>query len=141
MAHELQKMIDGCASKLIVPMGQHVTGTLHLKSNMELHVETEERVRAGIMITGTPGHKLENIRLQDIDISFPGGGTAEEAQIQVPEDETRYPEQFFFGTLPSWGAYIRHARNVEFHNVNLQTRKPDEREKFVFEDVEDFCER
>ena len=72
-------------------------------SNIRAHVETDDRQRSGIMITGVPGRRVEDIRLRDVYISFPGGGTAEEAQIQVAEDEARYPEQFFFGTLPSWG--------------------------------------
>lgn len=27
-----------------------------------------------------------------------------------------------FGVLPAWGEYIRHARNVEFKNVELRFR-------------------
>ena len=59
----------------------------------------------------------------------------------VPEDETRYPEQRFFGVLPSWGAYVRHAKNVTFKNVQLSTRAPDARERIVLVDVEGFVER
>lgn len=43
--------------------------------------------------------------------------------------------------LPSWGAYIRHARNIEFNNVEMQTRAPDKRKKIVLDDVEGFVER
>ena len=101
----------------------------------------KEKAKAGpIMITGIPGHCIENVVLENIDISFPGHGTEEEAKRLVPEDIARYPEQFFFGVLPSWGAYIRHARNVEFKNVNLTTRSPDQREKIVLVDVEGFVE-
>ena len=101
----------------------------------------KEKAKAGpIMITGIPGHCIENVVLENIDISFPGHGTEEEAKRVVPEDIARYPEQFFFGVLPSWGAYIRHARNVEFKNVNLTTRSPDQREKIVLVDVEGFVE-
>jgi hypothetical protein len=100
-----------------------------------------QKSRSGpIMITGIPGHYIEDVVLENITISYPGGGTVEDAAMVVAEDETRYPEQFFFGVLPSWGAYIRHARNVEFKNVNLSTRNPDKREKIVLEDVEGFME-
>jgi hypothetical protein len=78
--------------------------------------------------------------LENIKISYPGGGTREDAQREVAEDIARYPEQFFFGALPAWGAYIRHARNVEFRNVVLETRSPDERKKIVLDDVQGFSE-
>lgn len=109
-------------------------------SNIHAEVCSEDRTRWGIMISGTPGHPVEDVLLEHIEISFPGGGTTEEAQITVPEDEARYPEQFFFGTLPAWGAYVRHARGICFRNVRLRTRAPDQRKKIVREDVEGFAE-
>ncbi|MCM2375061.1 sialate O-acetylesterase [Aporhodopirellula aestuarii] len=100
-----------------------------------------EKAKAGpIMITGIPGHYVENVLLENIKISFPGQGTEEEANHEVPEDIARYPEQFFFGVLPAWGAYIRHARNVQFKNVELTSRAPDAREKIVLDDVINFEE-
>jgi hypothetical protein len=92
------------------------------------------------MITGIPGHCVEDVVLENIEISYPGGGTQDDAQRAVPEDIDRYPEQFFFGVLPAWGAYIRHARNVEFRNVTLKTRSSDERKGIVLDDVEGFLE-
>jgi hypothetical protein len=66
--------------------------------------------------------------------------TQDDANRAVPEDIARYPEQFFFGILAAWGAYIRHARNVGFRNVVLETRSPDERKKIVLVDVQGFSE-
>jgi len=101
-----------------------------------------EKARSGpIMITGIPGHYVEDVVLQNVKISYPGGGTAEDAKRIVPEDIARYPEQFFFGVLPAWGAYIRHARNIKFENVEMQTRAPDQRKKIVLDDVEGFVEQ
>ena len=48
-----------------------------------------------------------------------GGGTDEDAEQIVTEDIARYPEQYFFGTQPSCGVYIRHARNIEFVDDDL----------------------
>ena len=77
-----------------------------------------EKASAGpIMITGIPGHYVEDVVLENIRISYPGYGSEEEAKRVVPEDEDRYPEQYFFGVLPAWGAYIRHAKDIEFKNV------------------------
>ena len=100
-----------------------------------------ELAKHGIMITGIPGHAVEDVVLENIKITSPGGGTEKDAKLIVPEDIARYPERHFFGTLPAWGAYIRHARNVVFKNVDLQIRTPDKREKIVLEDVEGFVER
>ncbi len=105
-------------------------------------ITDKEKSKAGpIMITGIPGHYVENVSLQNVKISFPGHGTTEDAKRTVPEDVDRYPEQYFFGVLPSWGAYIRHAKNIEFVNVELKARTPDARKKICLEDVEGFVER
>ena len=102
-------------------------------------VTGDDKSRSGpIMITGIPGHCVEDVVLENIKISYPGGGTKEDAERVVPEDVTRYPEQFFFGVLPAWGAYIRHARNIEFVDVELKTRMTDARQKIYMEDVEGF---
>ena len=99
----------------------------------------KEKAKAGpIMITGIPGYFVEDVVLEDVKISYQGYGSEEEAKNIVPEDEERYPEQYFFGVLPAWGAYIRHARNVEFKNVELTLRDSDARQKIVLDDVESF---
>lgn len=105
-------------------------------------ITDKEKAKAGpIMITGIPGHHVENVKLQNVSISFPGHGTLEDAERSVAEDVDRYPEQYFFGVLPAWGAYIRHASNVEFINVKLNTRSPDARNRITIDDVEGFVER
>lgn len=91
-----------------------------------------------IMITGIPDHYVEDVVLENVEISYPGGGTKEYAKNEVPEDILKYPEQFFFGVLPAWGAYIRHAKNIQFKNVKMTKRSDDEREMIVLDDVEGF---
>lgn len=110
-----------------------------LKKSDSDQVTDKQKAKAGpIMIAGIPGHYVEQVLLENIEISFPGQGSAEDGKRTVPEDIARYPEQFFFGVLPAWGAYIRHARNIEFRNVKLTTRNQDERKAIVSEDVEGF---
>ena len=114
----------------------------NIKPNDATEITDKEKSKVGpIMITGIPGHYVENVRLENVSISFPGQGTAEDAGHTVPEDAERYPEQFFFGVLPSWGAYVRHAKNVEFINVKLESRAADARKRIVLDDVEGFVER
>ena len=103
---------------------------------------SKEIAKAGpIMIAGIPEHVVEDVVLENITVSYPGNGTEEDSKREVPEDVTRYPEQFFFGVLPAWGAYIRHAKNVEFINVKMETRASDARERLYLEDAEGFVER
>ncbi|EMI16862.1 glycoside hydrolase family 28 [Rhodopirellula maiorica SM1] len=113
----------------------------NLKVDTNPGVTDSEKSKAGaIMITGIPGHAIENVVLENIKISYPGHGTEEDAKRVVAEDIDRYPEQFFFGVLPAWGAYIRHAKNVEFKNVELTFRGDDARQQIVLDDVEGFVE-
>jgi len=108
-------------------------------SEVVARVSGEDKSRSGpIMITGIPGHYVEDVVLENITISFPGGGTEEDSKNVIAEDIDRYPEQFFFGVLPAWGAYIRHAKDIRFHNVKLSKRDSDKREMIVLDDVERF---
>lgn len=109
--------------------------------NIKAHVVSDVKKRCGIMISGVPGHNVENVLLENINISYPGGGTIQDAKREVPEDIARYPEQFFFGVLPSWGAYIRHAKNIQFKNVTMTERSADAREKIVLVDVDNFMNK
>ena len=117
-------------------------GYKNLKVEKGTEITEREKSKAGpIMITGIPGHHIENVTLENVKISFPGHGTSADAERVIAEDEERYPEQFFFGVLPSWGAYIRHARNIEFINVELDARNADVRKRLYLEDVEGFVDR
>lgn len=113
---------------------------LKLDDTPEL-TDKQKAMGGPIMITGIPGYLVEDVVLENFEISHPGLGTEADANREVPEDIAGYPEQFFFGPLPAWGAYIRHARNIEFKNVTMTTRAPDAREKFVLDDVEGFEQR
>ncbi|SNR31411.1 Polygalacturonase [Lutibacter agarilyticus] len=89
---------------------------------------------AGILITGTPNHKIGSLQLKNIDIQLPGGGLFTDV-VEVPEDETRYPEFSFFGVLPAYGMYARHIETLETTNVNFKVLGKDEREEIILEDV------
>ncbi len=91
----------------------------------------------GILITGIPGHYIENVTIENLDLSFSGHGDLDVAHLVVPEDEARYPEQSFFGPLNSYGLYLRHAKNVRLRNIKLSLRGPDSRPALYLEDVID----
>jgi polygalacturonase len=92
----------------------------------------------GMLINGVPGHPVEALTFDNIQIELPGGGTAEDAKVQLPEKETAYPENRMFGTrLPAYGIYARHVRGVKLKNVRTTPLKPDARPATVWIDVED----
>jgi len=104
-------------------------------SNIRATVSGHEEAQAGVMITGIPGYYVEDITLNDITITFPGGGTKKDAQRIVPEDIKRYPEQSFFGILPSYGAYIRHTKNLVMNNWTIKYAEHEERPAIFLLDV------
>ncbi len=92
--------------------------------------------RIGAIVAGIPGHPIEDLKLSDIVMVHPGGGTKEDAQRQVPEKEKDYPEPNMFGTTPAHGFFIRHARGVEMNGIKIEHAGEDLRPGFVVEDVD-----
>ena len=90
----------------------------------------------GCAIAGLPGHEVENVTLDNIRMSFAGGGPAADAFHNVPEKADGYPEFSMFGKLPGYGFYCRHVKNLRFHNVRTGCSGPEERPALVGEDVE-----
>jgi polygalacturonase len=92
----------------------------------------------GILINGVPGFPVQALTLENIRLALPGGGTAEDAKVQLPEKEKAYPEFDVFGkTMPAYGIYARHVRGIKFQNVRTSLIKPDARPATVLIDVED----
>jgi polygalacturonase len=91
--------------------------------------------RLGSIISGIPGHRVEDVVLSDIHIFHQGGGAKETASIAVPEKENGYPEPNMFGAMPSHGFFIRHARNIEMRNIEIRAMKDDFRPPFFLDDV------
>ena len=93
-------------------------------------------------ITGIPGHYVENVTLENIEISYPGRASKGMAYVplsrlnQVPEKIKDYPEYSMFGELPSWGFYVRHVKGIKMKNIVLKLDNIDFRPAFVFDDVD-----
>ena len=92
--------------------------------------------RQATLITGIPGHAIEDIRLSNILVEHRGGGTKEDAAIQPAEQEKEYPDPNRFGPLPAHGFYIRHVKGIEIKDVEIRPMKPDMRPGFVLDDVQ-----
>lgn len=92
-------------------------------------------------ITGLPGHPVQNVRIENVTISYPGRGNDGLAVLplwrlqDVPEAADHYPEFSMFGELPAWGFYVRHVEGLQMKNVTVIARDPDYRPAYVFDDV------
>ena len=89
----------------------------------------------GCIISGDPGHDIKDVRLSNIRIYYKGGGTEEQAERVVPGLEQSYPEPSRFGTLPSYGFFIRHVDGIQLDNVEVSFMKKDMRPAFYLDDV------
>jgi hypothetical protein len=92
-------------------------------------------------IVGLPGHRIEQVRLEDIKIEFGGGGNRQRAFVPadslhlVPERPADYPEFSMFGELPAWGFYCRHVDGLQMKNVQLILDQKDYRKPIIVDDV------
>jgi polygalacturonase len=87
------------------------------------------------IISGIPGHAIEDLKLSDIYLQQIGGAGQEMANLQPEEKEDAYPEPTMFGPLPATGFFIRHCKNIEFSNVEIAADQEDARPAFWLNDV------
>jgi hypothetical protein len=87
------------------------------------------------IISGIPGHYIEDVRLSNIRIYYQGGGTKTQAALNPPEKETAYPEPTMFGETPAYGFFIRHVKSLVMNDVEVGFIKDDLRPAFVLNDV------
>jgi hypothetical protein len=88
------------------------------------------------ILSGIPGHAIEDVKLSNVFIETVGGAPAEAARVQPPELENNYPEPNMFGPMPAFGFFLRHVRNVEMSHVEIATASADARPAFSLVDVE-----
>lgn len=92
-------------------------------------------------IAGLPGHYVQNVMLENIEISYAGGGDKNVSYFPIDslhlltEAEKDYPEFSMFGEIPAWGIFVRHVDGITMKNVKLIQAKSDYREAMIFTDV------
>ena len=108
------------------------------KQHADLPFESSYRpgeTRSCIVVNGAhEGDVIENISFTDVHITYDGGGTAEEANRDVPQMTGEY---FEIGTPPAYGLYARNARGLTLDNLRFETLNPDLRPAIVLDGVED----
>jgi hypothetical protein len=92
-------------------------------------------------VVSRPGSHIEDVSFTNVDLTFPGGGTAEDAsRLDVGEllESTDYLKWAvpFDGELPASALYLRHVQGVRLENVRLAVEKPDARAFIAGDDIE-----
>jgi polygalacturonase len=88
------------------------------------------------MIAGIPGHPVEDVKISNVVIQHPGGGTRKDAALELAEKEKEYPEPTMFGTTPAHAFFIRHATGLEISDFKVLAENKEERPCFILQDVE-----
>ena len=110
--------------------------------------------RAASIISGIPGHWIEDISLSNIRILYNGsdgaGGFSRGGRtggrgtglppagpdpFGAPELEDNYPEPTMFGSLPAYGMYLRHVRRLSMDHVDLSLARNDTRPPIMIYDA------
>ncbi len=78
---------------------------------------------------------IEKISFDDVHVTFPGGGTTQEAAVRdVPKIAGEY---FQNGVLPSYALYARNVRGLTLNNVRFEVSASEARPAIVFYHVAD----
>jgi polygalacturonase len=88
------------------------------------------------MIVGIPGHDVEDVKLNNIRIYYRQiDSPLVKIQKAPPELIHDYPEPQRFGVIPAYGFFIRHAKNIEFNNVEISYLGEETRPAVILEDA------
>jgi len=121
-------------SRLRGPAESTKTGTLQ-RVTLSNIVCSNSASHLGCIISGVPGHEIQDLTLRGIYIQHRGGGTKEQAAIVPAENENKYPDPNMFGNMPAQGMYLRHAKNVTLSDIDIAAISDDARPAFIFQDV------
>ena len=111
--------------------------------NYEGPVEDLPRNVCASGIQGIPGIRIENVKLENVELIYPGHanpnyayrGHSPEDLAAIPDLEKSYPEFSNWKELPAWGFYLRHVDGLELKNVTLRVLGEDYRPAIVSDDV------
>src|SRR3954469_5377697 len=119
-------------SRMRGPSGAAVGALRRVKLSNIIAYNAEPRYAS--IISGIPGHDIEDVTLDNIRIYYRGGGTKAQAALQPPEKENDYPEPTMFGEISAFGFFIRHVRGLEMNDVSVSYLKEDARSPFIIND-------
>jgi polygalacturonase len=92
-------------------------------------------IKSCIAVNGAAENFIENVRFDNIQVTFAGGGTAADAAVRdVPKVAGEYYEA---GIFPAYGIYARKVKGLSLSNVRFEVSTPELRPAMVFDHVED----
>ncbi len=95
-------------------------------------------VPCGFVLSGIPGHCIEDVAFHSISLRLPGGGTSDEtASMELPAFTDQRPEFSVLGdSIPFAGFYARHVRRLKLSEVSIETTRAEARPPIVCSDVD-----
>lgn len=130
-------------SGFFIRLGRRMRGPEGVEVGSTARIQISNVTMTGVpprycaMIMGIPGHPVEGVRISNVQMLVDGGAPASQAAVVVPENEEGYPDPMYFGDLPAYGFFIRHVRDLQMDNIQVQTKQADGRPAFVLDDVSD----
>ena len=137
-------VIEGTRTPIFVRLGKrnraHTAGAKVTKDSTMKNISISNITATdcsdqGCAILGLPGNPIQNLNLNNINITFAGGGTQADSQRVIEEKLTSYPQSTSWGKLPVYGFFIRNADNVRLQSIDLQVAKKDLRSPIWLENV------
>jgi polygalacturonase len=134
-------MRDICNAPIFIRLGERMRGPADTPVGKIRRVMISDITvynadpKNGVIISGDKNNDIEDIRLSNIRIYYKGGGTSEQALREVPGFEKEYPEPYRFGTMPSYGFFIRHVDGIQLDNVEVSFSQTDLRPAFYLDNV------
>jgi len=135
-------MRDTVASPIFIRLGSRMRGLAGTpvgairRVNLSNIVSSSSSSLICSMIAGIPGHRIEDVTINNVLIQHSGGGTRLDAARRLDEKEKEYPEPNMFGNTPAHGLLIRHAAGIEISDYKVIAAVKDGRPCFVLDDVE-----
>ncbi|MCG2613524.1 glycosyl hydrolase family 28 protein [Terrimonas sp. NA20] len=128
--------MTGVQTPVFIRLGNRKNAVGSLKNVLISNITATANSLIPSIIAAVPGFYIENVTFRDMILRHTGGGTEEDVKRAVPENEAKYPENRMLGhTLPAYGLYVRHARNITLDNIQFIIAAADARPAIWLEDV------
>lgn len=127
--------MEGVQTPVFMRLGSRRNPTGYMRNILISNIVATSHSLIPNIISAVPGFYIRNVILRDFIMQFKGTCSNNDLKTVVPEMEKSYPENRMFGdVLPSYGFYIRHARNITMENIRLILLQSDTRPALWIED-------
>jgi len=121
-------VMEGVQTPIFIRLGSRRNPTGSLKNVIISNVIATNASLIPNIISGVPGFNIENVNIRNCIFNCMGKGEHVSYETEVPESENKYPENRMFGhSLPAFGFYIRHAKDIELSDIKFNLLNPDSR--------------